>query len=353
MTTSHRLGERVETRQDQGTGAGPVDRVDGSGRDAAVSDGSVVRPASDADASTTATGSTDPVEAGSAATPSFEMEGTPPSSRSMDGRLARLHLRCGLLSLARAELEIMAGGGTLDLEALADLAEARWRGGDLVGAAEAANVHIDEGGREPLAFIIAAEALAAEGRFTDARRMAVRVTDRAGSWELERLFAGERMSTIWSRDVVGEERPEQSRPATGHQQDEVRGARIASEETGVHDAGEGGSVPPGDEVLARDALARAELRSIEEGLARGDVSHATSRLALLLRLGGDHASAVLELADRVSAVVGEAGTDAAAIQLVRVDALTALGRAAEADDALTRSRRALSQAIPSDPSEEA
>ena len=52
---------------------------------------------------------------------------------------------------ARAALEQMAGAGTLDREALADLAETRWRSGDLEGAAEAAEAHLDARGDEPIA----------------------------------------------------------------------------------------------------------------------------------------------------------------------------------------------------------
>ncbi|MBA2254033.1 MAG: hypothetical protein H0W07_02810, partial [Chloroflexi bacterium] len=74
-------------------------------------------------------------------------------ARSLDGRLARLHLRGSSITLARAELETMAGLGTLDREALADLAEARWRSGDLVGGGEAARAHLDAGGTEPLAMV--------------------------------------------------------------------------------------------------------------------------------------------------------------------------------------------------------
>ena len=73
------------------------------------------------------------------------------ATRSADARLARVHLRGGLLTLARATLEGMAGAGTLDRDAMADLAEVRWRSGDLEGAADAARAHQASGGEEPLA----------------------------------------------------------------------------------------------------------------------------------------------------------------------------------------------------------
>ena len=44
------------------------------------------------------------------------------AERSAEARLARVHLRGGLLTLARATLEGMAGAGTLDRDALADAA---------------------------------------------------------------------------------------------------------------------------------------------------------------------------------------------------------------------------------------
>lgn len=119
------------------------------------------------------------------------------TERSVDARLARLHLRGGLLALARAELEQMAGAGTLDLGALADLAEVRWRNGDLMGAAEAASAHLDSGGEEPMAMIICAEALDHDGHLLDARAMAARALGRVGG-QVERMFAGEARSSAWS-----------------------------------------------------------------------------------------------------------------------------------------------------------
>ena len=60
------------------------------------------------------------------------------SGRPASLRLAALHLRTGQHALARAELEALAGRGRLDVPALLDLAEVRWRTGDLAGAGEAA-----------------------------------------------------------------------------------------------------------------------------------------------------------------------------------------------------------------------
>jgi hypothetical protein len=118
------------------------------------------------------------------------------SERTTDARLARLHLRGGLLALARAELEQMAGAGTLDREALVDLAEARWRSGDLEGAAEAAEAHLATGGTEPIARLILAEEADRQGRLVDARHHVEAVVDQVGPG-VDRLFAGEPHGAIW------------------------------------------------------------------------------------------------------------------------------------------------------------
>ena len=60
--------------------------------------------------------------------------------------LASLHLRLGSLALARSELETFAGRGVLDAAARIDLAEVRWRTGDLVGAGEVAREALAGGG---------------------------------------------------------------------------------------------------------------------------------------------------------------------------------------------------------------
>ena len=56
-----------------------------------------------------------------------------------------MHLRLGSLALARAELEALASHGILDDDGLLDLAEARWRTGDLPAAGEAALALVDRG----------------------------------------------------------------------------------------------------------------------------------------------------------------------------------------------------------------
>jgi hypothetical protein len=101
-----------------------------------------------------------------------------PGARPMELRLARVHLRMGALELARAELESFAGRGVLDAPALLDLAEVRWRTGDLPGAGVAASAYLGTDDTGVLALVIAAEAAAAVGHPGDARRLAQEALER-------------------------------------------------------------------------------------------------------------------------------------------------------------------------------
>src|SRR4029077_6510603 len=82
------------------------------------------------------------------APPADRMTLTPASdpARINDLRMARVHLRMGLLTLARAELEDLYRREALDVIGLAVLAEARWRTGEGPAAAAAALAHLDAGG---------------------------------------------------------------------------------------------------------------------------------------------------------------------------------------------------------------
>jgi len=110
--------------------------------------------------------------------------------------LAGIHLRLGSLALARAELEDLALGDRLDVAGLADLAEARWRMGDLDKAAEAAAAHLAANGDEPIARVIAAEAAAAAGRPGEARTHSAAVGGLSPD-ELEARFAGMPRRALW------------------------------------------------------------------------------------------------------------------------------------------------------------
>ena len=111
------------------------------------------------------------------------------ATRGPDLALARLHLRLGSLALARAELETLAGRDALDQDGLVDLAEARWRTGDIAGAGEAAVAALDDEDGPLLALVVAAEAAAARGRPTEARRLADRAMEVANG-SIDALFAG-------------------------------------------------------------------------------------------------------------------------------------------------------------------
>lgn len=134
-------------------------------------------------------------------TPSTPTVGEPVTGESVAPRpddlvLARLHLRLGSLGLARTELESLAGRAALDDEATRDLAEARWRTGDIGGAGEAAAAWLERQPDDILGLVIAAEAQAALGRPAEARRLAGRAMD-ATDGSLDPVFAGMQRSAIW------------------------------------------------------------------------------------------------------------------------------------------------------------
>ncbi len=222
-----------------------------------------------------------------------------PGGRTIALRLARLHLRMGTLALARAELESYAGGGLLDEPALLDLAEARWRTGDLAGAGEAANAAISRGVDDPLAFVIAAEAVAGLGRPGEARRLAARAVEATGG-TLDTLFAGMPRSLIWPGEPV----PVESRTPVA--------ATAAA-------AGRGRTGEASEPASAAAAEAFAGGRG---ALARGDTASAALRLGVAIRLEPGFAQGVL-------AAIGERASEPV-FALVAGDALRLLGREHEA-----------------------
>jgi hypothetical protein len=219
-----------------------------------------------------------------------------------------------MLSLARAELETMAADGTLDTPALADLAEARWRSGDLPGAGDAAVAHLDAGGAEPVALIVAAESLAARGRTNEARGYANRLLallPAAGGDPLEPLFAGQPRSAAW--------------PATDVEIGEAAAAGLAGASAGT---------------MAR-STARDQVQIVEAAIAAGDRRGVAVRLGIILRDEAALAPLVLSLADRAIATIDRTGPGAAAFQLVRGDSFRAMGREIEASAAYQRARQAV------------
>ena len=260
-----------------------------------------------------------------------------PADRPVDLALARTHLRLGSLSLARAELEILAGQGALDVAGQVDLAEVRWRTGDLVRAGEAANAALSAGNEAPAALAIAAEAAAALGRPNEARRLATLAIERADR-PIDAFFAGMPRSAVWPADAAEppptagtlfhhEPVPAPNRragdidpnviAARAATPDNDRGAAAASALTlGFWDADRGTTVSPaalpepGGELDA----ARAALRS-------GSIYEAALRFALALRLAPALAPAIIEATD------GLAGP---AISVVRGDAYRQVGLETEA-----------------------
>lgn len=271
------------------------------------------------------------------------------TERSPDLILARLHLRLGSLSLARAELETLAGKDMLDAEGVLDLAEVRWRTGDITGAGEAAALVIDDDEGPVLALVVAAEAAAARGRPTEARRLAAKALG-AADGSIDAIFAGMPRSPAWPPDPAAPPpspttmfdgphpgRGSSGRPTTGtprplptdasspppssppatEPQDEA-GAGLwdadlaeAAEAAASSAAAVDANLPTGEDALD---IGRAALDA-------GDVSGAALQLALVLRMAPALAPAVIDL-------VGERHDPGLAF--VRGDAYRLVGRELDA-----------------------
>jgi hypothetical protein len=152
--------------------------------------------------------------------------------------MARAHLRLGSLALARTELETLAGLGALDAGGLVDLAEVRWRTGDLPGAGEAAAVALEAHADDPIAFLIAAEAASADGRPSEARRLANRAMSRLHG-RIDRVFAGMPRSAVWPPDA--DEPPPTAATMFHREADDEGSAAARSRAAKMPDAGAGGA----------------------------------------------------------------------------------------------------------------
>ena len=263
---------------------------------------------------------------------------TPPGRpRDPDLILARLHLRLGSLSLARTELETLAGRGGLDDEAIRDLAEARWRTGDVAGAGEAAGAWIEGHPDDILGLVIAAEAQAALGRPGEARRLAGRALERADG-SLDPVFAGMQRSAIWPVDPTATSGPvgvlfDDLHPgpmSVGPLPSPARGALSASSAgrlepdlpaalaSGPSLWGEDASGPlPDDGALDPTIL----FHGARIALDAGHTSEAATGLILALRASPGLAPAVLDLLS---------GRSEPILSLVRGDAQRIVGREVEA-----------------------
>jgi hypothetical protein len=256
-------------------------------------------------------------------------------------RMAHLHLRTGLPALARVELETLAGRGQLSAPALADLAEARWRGGDLSGAAEAAQAHLDLGGDQVLAEVVVIEALASAGDHRDARRLVQRVLARADvdGATLDGVFAGHPRSSAW---------PGRRESDTALAIAALTTGAAAAHAPAVAPAAPAPAAPavPGTRDGATAARPSDDLAAAEAALGLGDALAAAGLLGVVLREEPALAAMTLSVAERGLAATGPTGPAAAALQLVRGDALRLLGRTTEASAAFQGSRRALADAAP-------
>ncbi|MEX1295443.1 MAG: hypothetical protein AB1Z67_04645 [Candidatus Limnocylindrales bacterium] len=286
------------------------------------------------------------------------------AERTADARLARVHLRGGLVTLARATLEGMAGAGTLDREAMADLAEVRWRSGDLEGAAEAARAHQASGGDEPLAALIIAEDMAQKGEEAEAEPIARSLSERLGG-AVDVLFALEPRSSIWAPAdegwmavgatepgrwgllVGGSEVAEPTADTWPLQAIEQPVAEPEMAPLGRGAVGQPGGAASTGAVVMSGRIAGEELEIVDHAIAAGDIAAAVSRLGVLLRLDPALAPIILSSADRAAATVPVSSRHLSAIHLVRGDAYRNLGRENEAAAAYQAAHQALSEGPPS------
>lgn len=281
--------------------------------------------------------------------------GTPgASSRSADDvRLARVHLRMGQLTLARAELEDLVHRDVLDTTSLALLAEARWRTGDGRGAADAAAAHIAAGGSDDVALCIAAEDAALEGRQEEARELMDRLPA-SDAASLDALFAGMPRRAYWPAGPVEREDAADLRRAPGAR-DSVRrpgvirtpGTLRGADDppTQLYRQAELDLAEPAESRAAETAATPAQPRrrgkgqldpTAELGLARTELDQhperAFLRLALVLRHDPTLAPMVLD-------VLHLRRESAAA--LLRGDAQRLLGRHLEAEAAFDAAAESL------------
>jgi tetratricopeptide (TPR) repeat protein len=260
-------------------------------------------------------------------------------ARQPDLIMARIHLRLGSLGLARAELETFAGRDLLDDDAIRDLAEARWRTGDLTGAGEAAAAYLESHPDDILALVIAAEAQADLGRPSEARRLAGRALDRAAG-SLDPIFAGMPRSQVWPVDpgaaampagVLFDDLHPGPLPSAATGNGAVAGVWSGAEpavheplDPGVPAVIVGGRSLWGDDepMLAAAALDPTTLfHAGRVALETGRGQDAATALILALRAAPGLAPAVLDLL---------AGRGEPLLVLVRGDAQRIVGREAEA-----------------------
>jgi hypothetical protein len=285
--------------------------------------------------------------------------------RSADLILAGVHLRLGSLALARAELETLAGRDALDTEGIMDLSEARWRTGDVEGAGEAAALLLEDEDGPLVALIVAAEAAAARGRPTEARRLAAKALA-AANGSIDRIFAGMPRSQAWPPDPAAPPPAPTTMfdPPHGLAAERARQAKRHPSRQGPT-ATEPASVSPqlatpaltadatiglwgdeGETHASTDAALPSASEALDggrEALESGDLIEASMQLALVLRLSTALAPAVLDLvADRPEPELA----------FVRGDAYRLVGRELDARRAYARVAGAAPSPEPDPPTDQ-
>jgi hypothetical protein len=266
----------------------------------------------------------------------------PASERGADLRVARLHLRGGTYALARAELEALAGRDDLDREGILDLAEVRWRTGDLAGAAVAAAAWLEEGDDAGvpgvLAHVISAEAAAARGALDGAaahvEAASAGLGDRAA---LEALLAGiaARATWPWEAEAVAAPAPTAPAPAPTAPAPAPPAAATGSP------APAPGPPAPGPAATTTPTagvpLSRAAADLVAAGVALLDGAPERAAIVLALAVRADRAAAEAVLAALDAAAPTPA--PAAALAFVRAEAFRAAGRHEEARIAYASAER--------------
>lgn len=268
------------------------------------------------------------------------MSGSPTAAaEEAAGRLARVHLRTGLLRLARVELEELAGEGGLVADGVLDLAEARWRTGDLRGAAEAAGAWLDAGsgaavvaaadrdeaGRRAhaLAHALIADGLTVRGRHEDAAVHVAATLEALQAAPAEPARSEEAVLAAGAGGPTGSVIAALDSLFVGIS---PRAEAWPAFEPGDHGPGQAADVADGEPVTrvftpSRDPSAPDPIAAADERLAAGDDATAAVLLVLALRAAPSRARDVLARAD--AALATRRG---APLLLARAEALRALGR---------------------------
>ena len=252
--------------------------------------------------------------------------------RTVELVLAHAHLRMGALALARVELETLAGLGALDQTGLVDLAEVRWRTGDLPGAGEMAGTALRTEEVDAVALVVASEAASALGRPSEARRLATLAIARAPD-SIDAIFAGMPRSGVWPADGAD---PAPTAPTLFERGPEnMESAPDIAPPTNETSPGGAGpalaavSMTPGfwDSDGASDIDSGAQLdpaQAFEAGrvaLAAGTLDEAALRFGLALRFAPALALAALDATE---------GERAPGLMMVRGDAYRLAGHEEEA-----------------------